>query len=150
VHGPPAPRCVCQQAREQLVRAAAPTGPVVNPRAVAERAAPHASEGVVEPDRAAVEQRRLPGDVRAGHAIDGTPQKRTQPRAAPGGRRARLAAVGMRLLSLLRHEDVIAKARRHATEIVAADPGLQRHPGLHALVAETVGDEERAAYLDKV
>ncbi len=57
---------------------------------------------------------------------------------------------GLRLLSLLRHEDVIAKARVHATEIVEADPGLQRHPGLHALVAETVGDEERAAYLDKV
>ena len=57
---------------------------------------------------------------------------------------------GLRLLSLLRHEDVIAKARMHATEIVEADPGLNRHPGLHALVAETVGDEERAAYLDKV
>ena len=38
----------------------------------------------------------------------------------------------------------------YATEIVEADPGLNRHPGLHALVAETVGDEERAAYLDKV
>jgi ATP-dependent DNA helicase RecG len=57
---------------------------------------------------------------------------------------------GLRLLSLLRHEDIIAKARVYATEIVEADPGLQRHPGLHALVAETVGDEERAAYLDKV
>ncbi|MBL8926942.1 MAG: hypothetical protein JNM77_11985, partial [Pseudonocardia sp.] len=57
---------------------------------------------------------------------------------------------GLRLLSLLRHEDVIAKARTHATEIVKADPGLHRHPGLQALVAETVGDEERAAYLDKV
>ena len=57
---------------------------------------------------------------------------------------------GLRLLSLLRHEDVIAKARGYATEIVEGDPGLDRHPGLHALVAETVGDEERAAYLDKV
>ena len=65
--------------------------------------------------------------------------------ALQSGRRS-----GLRLLSLLRHEDVIAKARMHATEIVEADPGLHRHPGLHALVAETVGDEERAAYLDKV
>ena len=38
----------------------------------------------------------------------------------------------------------------YATEIVEGDPGLARHPGLQALVAETVGDEERAAYLDKV
>ena len=57
---------------------------------------------------------------------------------------------GLRLLSLLRHEEIIAKARVRATEIVDGDPGLARHPGLHALVAETVGDEERAAYLDKV
>jgi ATP-dependent DNA helicase RecG len=57
---------------------------------------------------------------------------------------------GLRLLSLLRHEEIIAKARGYATEIVEGDPGLARHPGLHALVAETVGDEERAAYLDKV
>jgi ATP-dependent DNA helicase RecG len=57
---------------------------------------------------------------------------------------------GLRLLSLLRHEEIIAKARGYATEIVEGDPDLHRHPGLHALVAETVGDEERAAYLDKV
>jgi len=57
---------------------------------------------------------------------------------------------GLRLLSLLRHEEIIAKARWYATEIVEGDPDLHRHPGLHALVAETVGDEERAAYLDKV
>ncbi len=76
------------------------------------------------------------------------------PRAAPGGRRARLAAVGTPLGPAAAlpaaPRGVIAKARMHATEIVAADPGLHRHPGLHALVAETVGDEERAAYLDKV
>ena len=38
----------------------------------------------------------------------------------------------------------------YATEIVDGDPAWPRHPGLRALVAETVGDEERAAYLDKV
>jgi ATP-dependent DNA helicase RecG len=56
---------------------------------------------------------------------------------------------GLRLLSLLRHEEVIAKAQVYATDIVAADPGLAEHPGLAELVGETVGDEERAAYLDK-
>jgi ATP-dependent DNA helicase RecG len=57
---------------------------------------------------------------------------------------------GLRLLSLLRHEEIIAKAQVYATEIVTGDPGLGEHPGLAELVGETVGDEERAAYLDKV
>jgi ATP-dependent DNA helicase RecG len=57
---------------------------------------------------------------------------------------------GLRLLSLLKHAEIIAKARVYAADIVAEDPGLVRHPGLFALVGETVGDEERAAYLDKV
>jgi ATP-dependent DNA helicase RecG len=65
--------------------------------------------------------------------------------ALQSGRRS-----GLRLLSLLRHEEVIARARGYATDVVAADPGLAHHPGLRALVAETVGDDERAAYLDKV
>ena len=56
---------------------------------------------------------------------------------------------GLKLLSLLRHEDVIAKSQVYATDLVHADPGLAGHPGLAALVGETVGDEERAAYLDK-
>jgi ATP-dependent DNA helicase RecG len=65
--------------------------------------------------------------------------------ALQSGRRS-----GLRLLSLLRHEEVISRAQVYATHIVADDPGLRRHPGLAALVGETVGDEERAAYLDKV
>jgi ATP-dependent DNA helicase RecG len=65
--------------------------------------------------------------------------------ALQSGRRS-----GLRLLSLLRHEEIIAKAQVYATQIVADDPGLRRHPGLAALVGETVGDEERASYLDKV
>jgi ATP-dependent DNA helicase RecG len=65
--------------------------------------------------------------------------------ATQSGRRS-----GLRLLSLLRHEEVIAKAQVYATHIVADDPGLRAHRGLAALVGETVGDEERAAYLDKV
>ncbi|WP_219419274.1 ATP-dependent DNA helicase RecG [Pseudonocardia nigra] len=65
--------------------------------------------------------------------------------AMQSGRRS-----GLRLLSLLRHEEIIAKAQVYAGHIVADDPGLRRHPGLAALVGATVGDEERAAYLDKV
>jgi ATP-dependent DNA helicase RecG len=65
--------------------------------------------------------------------------------AVQSGRRS-----GLRLLSLLRHEEIIAKAQVYAAEIVAEDPGLRSHRGLAALVSETVGDEERAAYLDKV
>jgi ATP-dependent DNA helicase RecG len=65
--------------------------------------------------------------------------------ATQSGRRS-----GLRLLSLLRHEEVIAKAQAYAAHIVAEDPGLRSHPGLAELVGETVGDEERAAYLDKV
>ncbi len=57
---------------------------------------------------------------------------------------------GLRLLSLLRHEEIIAKAQVYAGHIVADDPALVNHPGMFALVGETVGDEERAAYLDKV
>ena len=57
---------------------------------------------------------------------------------------------GLRLLSLLRHEEIIVKAQDYATALVAADPDLTEHPGLVALVDEVVGDEARAAYLDKV
>ncbi len=64
--------------------------------------------------------------------------------AMQSGRRS-----GLRLLSLLRHEEIIAKAQVYAGDIVAHDPDLSAHPGLFALVGETVGDEERAAYLDK-
>jgi ATP-dependent DNA helicase RecG len=64
--------------------------------------------------------------------------------ALQAGRRS-----GLRLLSLLHHEDVIVSAQRDATRLVAADPGLARHPGLGALVREVVG-EDRAEYLDKV
>ena len=62
----------------------------------------------------------------------------------------RLAMLRNMTVSLLRHEEIITKAQRYATELVAADPGLRRHPRLAELVDETVGDDERAAYLDKV
>lgn len=63
--------------------------------------------------------------------------------AAQSGRRS-----GLKLLSLLRDEDLIATSRRVAQRIVAADPGLTEYPGLAKLVADTI-DEERAEYLEK-
>ncbi|GGM40578.1 ATP-dependent DNA helicase RecG [Longimycelium tulufanense] len=63
---------------------------------------------------------------------------------AQSGRRSSL-----RLLSLLRDEDLIATAREEAQRIVAADPALTSHGGLATLVADLV-DAERAEYLEKV
>jgi ATP-dependent DNA helicase RecG len=53
-----------------------------------------------------------------------------------------------RLLSLLRDEETIMRARKEATEIVSADPQLRRHRVLAAAVADFVG-EEGAQYLEK-
>jgi ATP-dependent DNA helicase RecG len=62
---------------------------------------------------------------------------------AQSGRRSQL-----KLLSLLRDEDVIVAARAEAGDLVAADPDLTAHPGLAAQVADLVADEQ-ARYLDK-
>ena len=56
----------------------------------------------------------------------------------------------LKLLSLLRHETVIEKARVYATDIVAHDPELSEHPGLRTLARQVVGDDEQAEYLSKV
>jgi ATP-dependent DNA helicase RecG len=63
--------------------------------------------------------------------------------AAQSGRRRQL-----RLLSLLRDEELIEAARAEAADIVAADPDLSAHPLLAAQVAALV-DDERAEYLEK-
>ncbi len=65
--------------------------------------------------------------------------------ALQSGRRS-----GLKLLSLLAHEEIIAAARGYAGEIVEGDPGLRRHRGLADLAGQTVGDEERAVWLDRV
>ena len=62
---------------------------------------------------------------------------------AQSGRRSQL-----KLLSLLRDEDVIVAARAEASMLIAADPELADHPGLAAQVADLVA-EDQAAYLDK-
>ncbi|WP_395109328.1 ATP-dependent DNA helicase RecG [Actinomadura sp. SCN-SB] len=57
-------------------------------------------------------------------------------------------ASSLRLLTLLRDEEVIRDARDEATTLVEADPDLAGHPGLAAELA-TLLDEERADYLEK-
>ena len=54
----------------------------------------------------------------------------------------------LKLLSLLRDEDLIIAARTEASTLVAADPDLAGHPALAAQVAALVADEQ-ARYLDK-
>ncbi|MEN3358440.1 MAG: ATP-dependent helicase RecG, partial [Mycobacteriales bacterium] len=53
-----------------------------------------------------------------------------------------------KLLSLLRDEDMIGAAKEEATDLVAADPQLTRHPELATAVAELI-DEEQAEFLGK-
>ena len=62
---------------------------------------------------------------------------------AQSGRRSQL-----RLLSLLRDEELIAEAREDAAALVAGDPQLARHPLLAEQVATLVGDAG-AEYLEK-
>jgi ATP-dependent DNA helicase RecG len=63
--------------------------------------------------------------------------------AAQSGRRSSL-----RLLRLLRDEDVIEAARAEATALVDEDPTLSRHDALVAAVGELL-DTDRADYLEK-
>ncbi|MDP9395294.1 MAG: ATP-dependent DNA helicase RecG [Actinomycetota bacterium] len=63
--------------------------------------------------------------------------------ASQSGRRSSL-----RLLSVLRDEDVIRAAREDATTLVAEDPALRRWPGLRAAVAELT-HTGHADYLEK-
>jgi ATP-dependent DNA helicase RecG len=63
--------------------------------------------------------------------------------AVQSGRRSSL-----RLLTLLRDEELIRRARHEAAELVEADPDLAGHPGLAAEVARML-DEDRADYLEK-
>ncbi|MGI8433481.1 MAG: ATP-dependent DNA helicase RecG [Nocardioidaceae bacterium] len=63
--------------------------------------------------------------------------------ASQSGRRS-----GLRLLSVLRDEDVIEAAREMAAALVGDDPDLQRQPALAAAVAR-LHDNEQADYLDR-
>ena len=63
--------------------------------------------------------------------------------AAQSGRRSAL-----KMLSLLRDEDIIADARVAAQQVVDVDPDLEKHPGLAGMVA-TLLSEEKAEFLEK-
>ncbi|MDP9398261.1 MAG: ATP-dependent DNA helicase RecG [Actinomycetota bacterium] len=63
--------------------------------------------------------------------------------ASQSGRRSSL-----RLLSVLRDEELLQQARAEATAVVEGDPELDDHPELAAVVAALVRDQ-RAEYLDK-
>ncbi|HEV2242112.1 MAG TPA: ATP-dependent DNA helicase RecG [Streptosporangiaceae bacterium] len=63
--------------------------------------------------------------------------------AAQAGRRSSL-----KLLTLLQDEELIGRARREATELVAADPALARQPALAAALRVLL-DEEQAEFLEK-
>ena len=54
----------------------------------------------------------------------------------------------LRLLRLLRDEDLILAAREDAFAIVGADPGLEKHPALRTVIASAL-DDEQAAYLER-
>ncbi len=64
--------------------------------------------------------------------------------AVQSGRRS-----GLKLLSLLRDEDLIGQARDAAQQLVEADPDLASHPLLARLTTDLL-NEERAQFLDKV
>jgi ATP-dependent DNA helicase RecG len=63
--------------------------------------------------------------------------------ASQSGRRSSL-----RLLRVLRDEDLIVDARDDAAELVGGDPDLRAHPGLRDAVDRALA-EQRADYLDK-
>jgi ATP-dependent DNA helicase RecG len=54
----------------------------------------------------------------------------------------------LKLLSLVRDEDLIAEARAEAQALISEDPALAEYPGLATMVANLV-PEDRAEYLDK-
>ncbi|MGW0577466.1 helicase-related protein [Streptomyces sp. NPDC002920] len=58
------------------------------------------------------------------------------------------ARTSLRVLAVIEDEEVIAEAREEAVAVVAADPELERLPGLRTAL-DALLDEEREQYLDK-
>ncbi|WP_330307546.1 MULTISPECIES: ATP-dependent DNA helicase RecG [unclassified Streptomyces] len=54
----------------------------------------------------------------------------------------------LRMLAVIEDEEIIAEAREEAAAVVAADPELERLPGLRTAL-DALLDEEREQYLDK-
>lgn len=64
------------------------------------------------------------------------------------GARQSGGASGLRMLSVLRDEDLIQRARQDATDIVDADPGLKYHPALK-LEIDMYVTEKNEAFLER-
>ncbi|MER8017078.1 ATP-dependent DNA helicase RecG [Streptomyces griseoluteus] len=58
------------------------------------------------------------------------------------------ARTSLRVLEVIEDEEIITEAREEATALVAADPELERLPGLRTAL-EALLDEEREQYLEK-
>ncbi|MFJ8790162.1 ATP-dependent DNA helicase RecG [Streptomyces sp. NPDC102462] len=58
------------------------------------------------------------------------------------------ARSSLRVLAVIEDEEIIAEAREEAAAVVAADPELERLPGLRTAL-DALLDEEREQYLDK-
>ncbi|MGW0820887.1 ATP-dependent DNA helicase RecG [Streptomyces sp. NPDC002845] len=58
------------------------------------------------------------------------------------------ARTSLRMLAVIEDEEIIAEAREEAAAVVAADPELERLPGLRTAL-DALLDEEREQYLDK-
>ncbi|WP_328836846.1 ATP-dependent DNA helicase RecG [Streptomyces europaeiscabiei] len=58
------------------------------------------------------------------------------------------ARTSLRMLAVIEDEEIIAEAREEAAAVVAADPDLERLPGLRTAL-DALLDEEREQYLDK-
>ncbi|MFJ5534348.1 ATP-dependent DNA helicase RecG [Streptomyces sp. NPDC093261] len=58
------------------------------------------------------------------------------------------ARTSLRMLAVIEDEEIIAEARQEAAAVVAADPELERLPGLRTAL-EALLDEEREQYLEK-
>jgi ATP-dependent DNA helicase RecG len=48
------------------------------------------------------------------------------------------------LLRVLEHEDIIARARQDAQDVVGKDPSLERHPRLAEAIDEYLNPEKEA------
>ncbi|MFJ8201261.1 ATP-dependent DNA helicase RecG [Streptomyces sp. NPDC096152] len=58
------------------------------------------------------------------------------------------ARSSLRVLAVIEDEEIIAEAREEAAALVAADPGLERLPGLRTAL-DALLDDEREQYLEK-
>ncbi|MDH6624089.1 ATP-dependent DNA helicase RecG [Streptomyces sp. LBL] len=58
------------------------------------------------------------------------------------------ARTSLRMLAVIEDEEIIAEAREEAAAVVAADPDLERLPGLRTAL-DALLDEEREQYLEK-